>query len=148
VALQVVRYNRTMDRHGYHSDAGPTKRRWLTALLYLSDQPAAGGGHTLFPSAGPASASPSSASFDTLCAEAMAGGGTAAGEDWRAVAPAAGKLLLWYNYAADGGLEPAARHGGCPLAGRGDTKWVANLWLWLRDDVLQLLLRDPAAGSG
>jgi hypothetical protein len=45
-------------------------------------------------------------------------------------------------------LEPAARHGDCPLTGRGDAKWVANLRLWLSDDVLQLLLRDATAAGG
>ena len=50
-----------------------------------------------------------------------------------AVAPRAGRLLLWYNYQPDGTFEPAAMHAGCPvLVGE---KWAANIWLDRRDGV-------------
>ena len=81
----------TLNRHGYHSDAGPTKwLTWLTALLYLSDQPAAG--RILFPGAGPAAASAaagSASSFDALCARPPA---------WRWARP--GGRWLWRGQAA------------------------------------------------
>ena len=44
------------------------------------------------------------------------------------VAPARGKLALFYSLLPNGELDEYSLHGGCPVkAGR---KWAANKWLW------------------
>jgi prolyl 4-hydroxylase len=44
------------------------------------------------------------------------------------VKPEAGKVIIFYSLLANGNIDDASLHGGCPV--KEGTKWAANKWLW------------------
>lgn len=45
-----------------------------------------------------------------------------------ALAPVKDGALVYYSQTPDGALDPASKHGGCPVID--GLKWAANLWVW------------------
>ena len=41
-----------------------------------------------------------------------------------------GNALVFYSQRADGRLDPASLHGGCPPLDAAGEKWSANAWVW------------------
>lgn len=62
----------------------------------------------------------------TYLNDVPAGGETDFPEAGLNVAPEAGMGLLFFNVRADGSVDPATRHAGCPV--RSGEKWLATKW--------------------
>jgi prolyl 4-hydroxylase len=104
--MQVVHYinGQKYDAHHDWGVNGQPESRFLTMLLYLTDQAdAEAGGETAFPKA------PSSA------------GGIK-------VTPVKGDAVLFYNLLEDGNGDDLSLHAALPVF-RGE-KWLANFWVW------------------
>jgi prolyl 4-hydroxylase len=110
IELQVVRYTPGQE-YTPHTDVGIDQKqaehtpnvRYLTLLLYLSDQTdAAAGGETIFP--------------------------RAFGDEGLRVHPGKGAAVLFYNLLADGNSDERSLHGSLPV--RHGVKWLANFWVW------------------
>lgn len=116
--------------------------RFATVFLYMSTPSL--GGQTNFPSAGRADALSGHHLMRADASDAEIEGNlsqTLQQGSWEmrmartcfsgvSVYPRRGEALLFYSQHADGKLDPASLHGGCPvLSGE---KWAANLWVWNR----------------
>lgn len=103
--MQVVHYvnKQKYDAHHDWGVSGYDESRFITMLLYLTDQadPAAGG-ETSFPKAG-------------------TGGGIK-------VVPKKGMAVLFYNLLEDGNGDDLSLHAALPVL-RGE-KWLSNFWVW------------------
>ena len=103
--IQVVHYvnGQKYDAHHDWGVSGYHESRFVTMLLYLTDQADPGaGGETAFPKAG-------------------TGGGIK-------VVPVKGDAVLFYNLLEDGNTDDLALHAALPVW-RGE-KWLANFWVW------------------
>jgi prolyl 4-hydroxylase len=103
--IQVVHYvnGQKYDAHHDWGVSGYHESRYLTMLLYLTDQEdSTAGGETSFPK-----------------------GGTGAGIK---VTPVKGDAVLFYNLLPDGNADDLALHAALPVW-RGE-KWLANFWVW------------------
>lgn len=103
--IQVVHYvnGQKYDAHHDWGVSGYHESRFITMLLYLTDQEdATAGGETSFPKAG-------------------TGGGIK-------VTPVKGDAVLFYNLLPDGNSDDLALHAALPVW-RGE-KWLANFWVW------------------
>ena len=112
-------------QYGLHHDCNGLLRRYATVLLYLSD---CEGGETCFPAA---SDDPTAwtqlDTADAAIAHFNARAATAPADDGVRVRPRAGSAAIFYNFGADGRLDPRAVHSAMPL-GEGE-KWIANFWI-------------------
>ncbi|CAK0853414.1 unnamed protein product [Prorocentrum cordatum] len=95
--------------------------RVATLLWYLTEDP---GATTDFPLAGGQENNLTVGDIDW----------TECGRHGLSVPARLGSAVLFYHMLANGTLDRRAMHAGCPPEG-GRVKWVANLWLWNRDDV-------------
>lgn len=103
--MQVVHYinKQKYDAHHDWGVSGYDESRFITVLLYLTDQADPGaGGETSFPKAG-------------------SGGGIK-------VVPKKGMAVLFYNLLEDGNGDDLSLHAALPVL-RGE-KWLANFWVW------------------
>ena len=104
--MQVVHYvnGQKYDSHHDWGVSGYPESRFITLLLYLTEQPdTQAGGETSFP-------------------KAADGGGIK-------VHPGKGNAVLFYNLLEDGNGDDLALHAALPV--RGDhEKWLANYWVW------------------
>ena len=57
------------------------------------------------------------------------------------VSPRRGDAVLWYNYDADGKLDPRAVHCAKPVTS--GQKWAANHWISLTPEELLTEVRPP-----
>lgn len=104
--MQVVHYvnGQKYDSHHDWGVSGYPESRFITMLMYLSDQEdSTSGGETAFPKAG------------------GAGGGIK-------VKPVKGTAVVFYNLLEDGNGDDLALHAALPVV-RGE-KWLANFWIW------------------
>lgn len=156
VELHVVRYS-VGEAYPAHHDASATTRRWVTLLLYLSDQDSHDtvGGHTVFGAQG----GNTDADLRAVCVRALQQSDTSRGSATRpsnsgapalplwaveggdriigaAYAGERGGGLLWSNYlqgrdtqSGGGSRDDRARHSGCEV--HGGEKWVLNVWVRL-----------------
>lgn len=103
--MQVVYYN-VGQRYEPHHDWGVDGRpesRFITILMYLTDQPDPGaGGETSFPK-------------------------SSNGPGFK-VSPVKGSAVIFYNLLEDGNGDDLALHAALPVQ-RGE-KWLANYWIW------------------
>lgn len=103
--MQVVHYinGQKYDSHHDWGVSGSPESRFITMLMYLSDQadPEAGG-ETAFPKGG-------------------VGGGIK-------VKPVKGTAVFFYNLLEDGNGDDLSLHAALPVW-RGE-KWLANFWIW------------------
>jgi prolyl 4-hydroxylase len=104
--LQVVHYTQGQ-RYDSHHDwgvSGYPNSRFLTLLMYLTDQPSAqAGGETSFPKGG-------------------------SDHQGFKVRPRKGHAVLFYNLLEDGNGDDFALHAALPpIEGE---KWLANFWVW------------------
>eukprot|EP00606_Chrysophyceae_sp_TOSAG23-5_P000953 GSChrysophyteH2.ASY1.ANO1.1426.1 assembled CDS len=104
--MQVVHYvnGQKYDSHHDWGVSGYPESRFITLLLYLTEQPdKQAGGETSFP-------------------KAAGGGGIK-------VHPGKGNAVLFYNLLEDGNGDDLALHAALPV--RADhEKWLANYWVW------------------
>eukprot|EP00605_Chrysophyceae_sp_TOSAG23-4_P002636 GSChrysophyteH1.ASY1.ANO1.2912.1 assembled CDS len=104
--MQVVHYidGQKYDSHHDWGVSGYPESRFITLLLYLTDQPGkSSGGETAFP-------------------KADGGRGIK-------VHPGKGSAVLFYNLLEDGNGDDLALHAAMPV--RNDhEKWLANYWVW------------------
>mmetsp|Transcript_16371 Transcript_16371/g.16485 ORF Transcript_16371/g.16485 Transcript_16371/m.16485 type:complete len:545 (-) Transcript_16371:57-1691(-) len=134
--LQVVRYG-VGGRFKAHQDSSAFHPRLMTALVYLSEAPAGGGGDTWFPFAGRerpcelsveeavAMAVEEDAIVRTVAETArksLLEGKTNKSEEGRArrrggltVSPVRGDALIFFNHLPDGQIDPAAVHAGLSI---------------------------------
>jgi len=104
--MQVVNYvdGQKYDSHHDWGVSGYPESRFITLLLYLTDQPSkTSGGETAFP-------------------KAAGGGGMK-------VHPGKGNAVLFYNLLEDGNGDDLALHAALPVKD-GHEKWLANYWVW------------------
>jgi hypothetical protein len=135
--------------YAMHHDCNGLLRRYATVLFYLNDVDEDGGGETVFPAAGDDGqewsehctvddairrfSSPELArslnenfSSGSTSGEAVlhsVGSATAPGIR---VTPKQGDAVVWYNFDAEGRLDPRAVHAAQPVTS--GEKWVANFW--------------------
>lgn len=105
--MQVVYYqkNQKYDSHHDWGVSGHPESRYITMLMYLSDQPhSRAGGETSFPK-----------------------GITENGQGFK-VHPGKGSAVLFYNLLEDGNGDDLALHAALPV--REGEKWLANFWVW------------------
>ena len=103
--MQVVHYvnGQKYDAHHDWGTSGYHESRFLTMLLYLTDQvDSEAGGETSFPKGGP-------------------GGGIK-------VVPKKGNAVIFYDLLEDGNGDDLSGHAALPVW-RGE-KWLANFWVW------------------
>merc|ERR1740121_3411878 len=96
--------------------------RVATLLWYLSDVP---GANTDFPLAGGENNDVTVADIDWK----------ECGRHGISVPAQLGSAVLFYSMLANGTLDRRSMHAGCPPPVGSGVKWVANLWLWNRDDL-------------
>eukprot|EP01045_Picozoa_sp_COSAG04_P011783 COSAG04_NODE_770_length_10444_cov_6.484872_3_plen_160_part_00 len=143
-----------------HHNLDNDMARYVTALLYLTDVEA--GGETLLPLADEGmeglgcagceqrpdlrASSRSQGCFECIAPrqDALLENCAEPGHGGLSVAPKAGRLVLWYNYDADGEWQPAALHAGCSV--RAGEKLVANFWLDRRGG--ELMVSEVRRGAG
>ena len=104
--MQVVNYvnGQKYDSHHDWGVSGYPESRYITLLLYLTDQPnKVSGGETAFP-------------------KAADGGGIK-------IHPGKGNAVLFYNLLEDGNGDDLALHAALPVKD-GHEKWLANFWVW------------------
>ena len=104
--MQVVHYinGQKYDSHHDWGVSGYPESRFITLLLYLTDQPSkSAGGETAFP-------------------KAANGGGIK-------VHAGKGNAVLFYNLLEDGNGDDLALHAALPVKD-GHEKWLANFWVW------------------
>ena len=121
-SLQVVHYDpgQKYDAHHDWASTGARGSRYITLLLYLTDQTGPmGGGETEFPK-----------------------GKTAKGKGFK-VKPKKGQAVLFYNLLPDGNADDLSLHAA--LAVTKGEKWLANFWVW---DPRILMGWDDTRGSG
>jgi prolyl 4-hydroxylase len=164
--MQVVQYGRGQ-QYGVHHDCNGLIRRYATCLYYLGD--VNGGGETLFPAASDDEAewaflpnvdaaisyflAPEhkhvGARLDPGLERQVAAAAEAAGSlrggsmpTGVSVTPKMGDAVLWYNYDADGKLDPRAVHCAKPVTS--GQKWAANHWVSLTPEELLTEVRPPS----
>jgi prolyl 4-hydroxylase len=104
--MQVVHYvnGQKYDSHHDWGVSGYPESRFITLLMYLTDQPSKdAGGETAFP-------------------KAADGGGIK-------VHPGKGGAVLFYNLLEDGNGDDLALHAALPVK-YDHEKWLANYWVW------------------
>ena len=104
--MQVVHYvdGQKYDAHHDWGVSGYPESRYITLLMYLTDQPGKqSGGETAFP-------------------KAAGGGGIK-------VHPGKGAAVLFYNLLEDGNGDDLALHAALPVKD-GHEKYLANFWIW------------------
>ena len=138
--------------HDFDSSSQGTNR-FATIFIYLNEMEEGQGGETIFPHAPPdlttseesepihmhnsANNEMKQELFETLSAQGLAEqfpidswqlSMAAECKTSRTVRPGARQALLFYSQLADGHLDKASEHGGCPVIS--GQKWAANLWIW------------------
>ena len=115
-ALQILRYQKDQQYvphvDYFHPRAyGPQDfNRMATVIVYLT--PTAHGGETVFPYAH---------GFTPNTSAKCSGG--------LRLKPVKNTAMIFYSMMPDGNFDPWALHGGCPVLGDHDEKWVAVQWL-------------------
>lgn len=117
-ALQVLRYEPTQEYQPhldyFHHESAKKNNRLVTALMYLGQVDR--GGETVFPLAPVPESQRQSASNFTEC-----------GMRGLSVRPNKGDVLVFWSMKPGGELDPASRHGSCPVV-EGE-KWTATRWI-------------------
>lgn len=126
--LQVVHYKQGQ-KYDAHYDfvvgKGPHSR-FLTLLLYLTDQPhESAGGETAFPKASVPRVHDSDGPRESSYEEYLQGLDNMKGFK---VHPGKGSAVLFYNLKPDGNGDDDTLHAALPVL-EGE-KWLANMWVW------------------
>jgi hypothetical protein len=153
--LQVVKYN-LGGQFKAHQDSSAFHSRLLTALMYLEDLSSQDmemdfrGGATWFPFAASRENNQSVLSVENAVLSALnIYDNTEIKNDLPGiqVQPKKGSILVFFNYDANGSIDPLAVHAGLPIQRRSATdtiltestpmKWIANYWLDYDEAVLR-----------
>jgi hypothetical protein len=151
--LQVVKYN-IGGQFKPHQDSSAFHPRLLTALMYLNDFEQQGasnyvqGGETWFPFADSNEDSPNT-SIEESVLRALNVYEDSKYEDLPGikVVPRRGRILVFFNFLANGKIDPFAVHAGLPITRTTDSleasidksisKWIANYWLDYDESILR-----------